>query len=259
MPGMSQKGKDSVFGTIGVALALCLVCSVIVSFAAVYLKPVQQQNKTLDRKRNILAVVGMYDPSQPVEAQFEQFETRVVDLDSGEFATDIDPATFDGRKAANDPATSIALSGAEDIAGIKRRGQYSEVYLVRNPDDSIRFMVLPVHGYGLWSTLYGFLALEGDGKTIVGLSFYEHAETPGLGGEVDNPKWKAQWPGKLAYGPEWTPEAEVLKGPVNPASPDSKYQVDGLAGATLTSRGITNLLQYWLSDEGFKPFIKNVT
>ncbi|MBR9813127.1 Na(+)-translocating NADH-quinone reductase subunit C [bacterium] len=256
---MAGKGKDSVFGTIGVALALCLVCSVIVSFAAVYLKPVQQQNKTQDRKKNILAVVGMYDPSESIDAQFEQFETRVVELDSGDYAEGIDPANFDGRKAAADPATSHPLSREEDIAGIKRRADHSEVYLVRKDDGSIRYMVLPVHGYGLWSTLYGFLALEGDGKTIVGLSFYDHAETPGLGGEVDNPKWKAQWAGKLAYDEDWTPEAEVLKGPVNPSNPDAEHQVDGLAGATLTSRGVTQLLRYWLSDDGFKPFIQKVT
>lgn len=256
---MAGKGKDSVLGTIGVALALCLVCSVIVSFSAVYLKPIQQQNKTQDRKKNILAVVGMYDPSETIDSQFEQFETRVINLDSGAFADDIDPAEFDSRKASQDPADSIALSGAEDIAGIKRRSNHKEVYLVRNDDDSIRFMVLPVHGYGLWSTLYGFLALEGDGKTIVGLSFYEHAETPGLGGEVDNPKWKAQWAGKLAYDDDWTPEAEVLKGPVNPSHPDAEHQVDGLAGATLTSVGVTQMLRYWLSDDGFKPFIKKVT
>lgn len=256
---MAGKAKDSVMGTIAVALALCLVCSVVVSFAAVYLKPVQQKNKSLDRKKNILAVVGMYDPAQPVDDQFSQFETRVVELDSGEFAEDIDPTSFDGRKAAADPTRSVALSGAEDIAGIKRRANHSEVYLVRNDDDSIRFMVLPVHGYGLWSTLYGFLALEGDGKTIVGLSFYEHAETPGLGGEVDNPKWKAQWAGKIAYGEDWTPEAEVVKGTVNAGNPDSKHQVDGLAGATLTSVGVTQMLRYWLSEDGFKPFIKKVT
>ena len=256
---MAGKGKDSVMGTIGVALALCLVCSVVVSFSAVYLKPVQLQNKTQDRKKNILAVVGMYDPSESIDEQFKQFETRVINLESGEFAEGIDPASFDSRKASQDPADSIVLSGAEDIAGIKRRANHKEVYLVRNDDDSIRFMVLPVHGYGLWSTLYGFLALEGDGKTIVGLSFYEHAETPGLGGEVDNPKWKAQWAGKLAYGDGWTPEAEVVKGTVNAGNPDAKHQVDGLAGATLTSVGVTQMLRYWLSDDGFKPFIKKVT
>lgn len=255
---MAGKGKDSVLGTIGVALALCLVCSVIVSFSAVYLKPIQQQNKTQDRKKNILAVVGMYDPSETIDSQFEQFETRVINLDSGAFADDIDPAEFDSRKASQDPADSIALSGAEDIAGIKRRSNHKEVYLVRNDDDSIRFMVLPVHGYGLWSTLYGFLALEGDARTVVGLSFYDHKETPGLGGEVDNLKWKGLWPGKLAYDQEGDVALRLIKGTVDPGAPNAEYKVDGLAGATLTSNGVSNLIQFWLSDAGYKPFLDNI-
>ena len=197
MPGLMQQGKDSTVGTIVVALAVCLVCSVIVSFAAVTLRPIQDTNKTQDFKRNILSVVGMLDPSRPIDEQFSAFETRVINFDTGEYAPEMNTEEFDQRKSSKDPELSINLTAEQDMADIKRRENYGQVFLVRNDDDSIRFMVLPVRGYGLWSTLYGFLALEGDGKTIVGLSFYEHAETPGLGGEVDNPKWKAQWRGKL--------------------------------------------------------------
>ena len=258
MPGLMQKGKDSVVGTIIAALAVCLVCSVVVSFAAISLRPVQDNNKTVDRKRNILSVVGMLDPSQPVEQQFGQFETRVIDFETGEYAPDMNTEEFDQRKSSKDPELSINLTAEQDLADIKRREQFGQVYLVRNDDDSIRFMVLPVRGYGLWSTLYGFLALEGDGKTIVGLSFYEHAETPGRGGEVDNPKWKAQWRGKKAYDEQWEPRATVIKGTVDPSRDDSQYQVDGLSGATLTSRGVANLIHFWLSEDGYKPFIQRV-
>ena len=258
MPGLMQQGKDSTVGTIVVALAVCLVCSVIVSFAAVTLRPIQDTNKTQVFKRNILSVVGMLDPSRPIDEQFSAFETRVINFDTGEYAPEMNTEEFDQRKSSKDPELSINLTAEQDMADIKRRENYGQVFLVRNDDDSIRFMVLPVRGYGLWSTLYGFLALEGDGKTIVGLSFYEHAETPGLGGEVDNPKWKAQWRGKLAYGPEWEPRATVVKGAVDPTSENAKYQVDGLSGATLTSRGVANLVQFWLSEDGYKPFIQRV-
>ncbi|MEN8822218.1 MAG: NADH:ubiquinone reductase (Na(+)-transporting) subunit C, partial [Abyssibacter sp.] len=184
MPGLMQQGKDSTVGTIVVALAVCLVCSVIVSFAAVTLRPIQDTNKTQDFKRNILSVVGMLDASRPIDEQFAAFETRVINFETGEYAPEMNTEEFDQRKSSKDPELSINLTAEQDMADIKRREKYGQVFLVRNDDDSIRFMVLPVRGYGLWSTLYGFLALEGDGKTIVGLSFYEHAETPGLGGEV---------------------------------------------------------------------------
>ena len=118
-------------------------------------------------------------------------------------------------------------------------------------------VVIPIHGYGLWSTLYGFLALESDLQTISGITFYEHGETAGLGGEVDNPAWKSQWQGKTLYEAGEV-RLEVLKGTVNPASADAKYQVDGLSGATLTSRGVNNLISYWMGEDGFGPVLQDI-
>jgi Na+-transporting NADH:ubiquinone oxidoreductase subunit C len=103
--------------------------------------------------------------------------------------------------------------------------------------------------------MYGFLALEGDGNTVIGLKFYDHGETPGLGGEVDNPSWRQQWEGKKIYDEEGRPAARLVKGGVNPDSEASNYAVDSLSGATLTSRGVTNLIQYWTGEEGFAPFL----
>ena len=113
-------------------------------------------------------------------------------------------------------------------------------------------MVLPIHGYGLWSTLYGFIALEGDLETIVGLGFYSHGETPGLGGEVDNPSWKAQWVGKKLYDSQGELAIQVVKGK---AAPGDVNSVDGLSGATLTSRGVSNLVNFWLGDDAFGTFL----
>ena len=140
-----------------------------------------------------------------------------------------------------------------DIADIKRREKYAEVYLVRGTNGDIETVVLPIRGYGLWSTLWGFIALESDFNTVAGLGFYSHAETPGLGGEVDNPKWKAQWPGKKILNETGNMAIEVTKG--GQADAASPYQVDGLSGATLTTRGVDNLVQFWLGDNGFKPFL----
>ena len=248
-----SSSNESVQKTVTVALVLCLVCSVVVSAAAVLLRPVQAVNEKANMQMNILQAAGLYDPSQSVQEQFEQVTTRLVNVETGEFVTDMDPDTYDQRKAAKTPEMNRVLSGDEDIASIKRQAKVAKVYLIES-GDSIEKIILPIHGYGLWSTLYGFMALEGDANTVAGLGFYEHAETPGLGGEVDNPNWKAQWTGKKVYQDEDV-AIRLVKGG---ADRSDAYGVDALSGATLTSRGVDNLLKFWLSDSGFKPFLDNV-
>ena len=252
---MSSNDKTSKI--ILVALSLCLVCSVIVSTAAVVLKPAQEANKSLDKKRNILQAAGMLEPGVSVDEQFESVETRVVDLRTGKFADDVDLERFDQRKAAKDPEQSERLTAAQDIAKISRREHHAVIYLVQGDGGELDKIILPVHGYGLWSTLYGFVALEADGNTVAGLGFYEHAETPGLGGEVDNPRWKALWPGKQVYR-DGQVELGLIKGAVDPSNANADWQIDGLSGATLTARGVTNLVHFWLGEDGFQPFLENL-
>ena len=132
------------------------------------------------------------------------------------------------------------------------------VYLLHNDDGSLKTIVLPIHGYGLWSTLYGFLALKGDFDTVAGITFYEQEETAGLGGEVENPAWKALWVGKEIYDEAHDVVFKVIKGNVDPKSADALHEVDGLSGATMTSRGVQNLIHYWLGAEGFGPLLANM-
>ena len=252
-----MSSNDSIKKILTVAFALCIVCSVVVSTAAVVLKPAQEANKSLDKKRNILAAAGMLEPGVSVEEQFASVTPRIVDLRTGRFNNDIDPEKFDQRKAAKDPEKSEKLSAEQDIAKISRRENYAVVYLVEDDAGQTDKIILPVHGYGLWSTLYGFVALESDANTVAGLGFFEHGETPGLGGEVDNPAWKAQWPGKQVFR-DGEAVIGLVKGTVNPDSPDAIFQVDGLSGPTLTANGVTNLVQFWLGDQGFAPFLDNL-
>ena len=147
------------------------------------------------------------------------------------------------------------MTRKEDIASISRRARYSVVYILKAADGSIDRIVLPVHGYGLWSTMYGFIALKGDLNTVAGLTFYEEAETAGLGGEVENPVWQAQWSGKTIYDEAHDVVLKVIKGNVDPKSPDAVHEVDGISGATLTSRGVQHLVHYWLGQEGFGPLL----
>ena len=246
--------NDSTKKTIIVAALLCLVCSILVSASAVILKPLQISNKKADIKRNILAVADLNTDGQSIEETFKQFEMKIVDLETGEYVDDIDPAEFDQRKAAADPSLSINISGDQDIAGIGHRSKYAKVYLLKEGDQTTQ-IVLPVHGYGLWSTLYGFLSLENDGNTIKGLKFYEHAETPGLGGEVDNPKWQAMWAGKKIFDDKGDLRFEVVRGQVASGTSGAEHQVDGLSGATLTSKGVSNMVNFWLGKDGFGPYL----
>lgn len=250
--------NDSVGKTLTVALLLCVVCSVLVSLSAVGLKPLQQQNKELDRKQNILAAAGLLEPGVSVAEAFKRIEAKVVDFDTGEYVTDIDASNYDQRRAASNPEMSIALSGEQDKAGIKRRANYGLVYLARDDAGDISRIILPVKGYGLWSTLYGFLALEPDANTVAGLGFYEHAETPGLGGEVDNPAWKAQWTGKEVLNDAGEPAIQMYKGTVTDATPNGEHKFDALSGATLTSRGVENLMRFWVSELGYGPYLKRL-
>ena len=242
---------DSTPKTIFVAVTLCLFCSMIVTFAAVNLRPVQAYNKALDKKVNILQVAGLYKDGIDVGAVFKAFEPKIVDMQTGKFTDAVDIKSFDDRKASKDPKMSSLL--VDDPASIGRKPNFTTVYLLKNEDGSLDKIILPVYGYGLWSTLYGFIALEENGNDIFGLQFYEHAETPGLGAEVDNPRWKAQWKGKQLRDNKGNLMIQVAK-----VAKDKRYHIDALAGATLTSDGVDNLVKVWMGEAGFALFISNL-
>lgn len=249
------KSRDSIANTLTVAIGVSLVCSILVSSAAVVLRPIQEQNEVRFRQTIVLQVAGLYEPGIDVADRFASIEAHMVDLDTGEFVDDVDVAAYDAQAAANDPDRSVAIPASDDIAGIKRRAQLVPVYLIRD-GDRLEQIILPVYGKGLWSTMYGYLSLEADGNTVRGLRFYEHAETPGLGDQIDRESWRALWPGKRIRDEQGNMRIEVVRG--TPASPGD-YQVDGLSGATLTGRGVSNLVRYWTGAHGFGPFLKKLS
>lgn len=251
--------RHSVAYTILFAGAVCVVCAILVSTSAVSLSELQDANATLDKRRNVLLAAGLIDSSRGVSAEdveklFENVSTLVIDLESGEAAPEVNVGAYDQQKAKSDPA--LSREAPPNSAVIKRLPKYAVVYHVLGEQGDVKMIVLPIEGYGLWSTLYGFLALDADGKTIRGLTYYQHGETPGLGGEVDNPRWKGLWPGRIAFDDSGEVVIEVIKGQAGPAAADP-HQVDGLAGATITSRGVTNMLRFWLGENGFANYLKN--
>ena len=252
--------QGSVGYNLAFAAGVCLVCAVVVSSSAVSLADRQDRNAALDKQRSVLLAAGLVGDdedltSDDVAARFAPITQVVVDLASGEVVADVDPVGFDQRAAANDPARSRIAP--ENTSRIMRLPNEALVYEVRDASGRPEMVVLPVEGLGLWGTLYGFVALEADLRTIRGLTFYEHKETPGLGGEVDNPRWKALWTGRLAFDETLTPVITVVKGQAGPVA-DDPYAVDGLSGATMTSRGVTKLLQFWLGPPGFGPYLNRL-
>ena len=243
---------------IGFAAAVCLVCSIFVSGLAVALKPQQEQNKVLDRQVKVLTVVGLLDEgstASPAEIQKlfdENIKAKVVDLESGEYVDNIDAKTFDQKKLLSDPMMSTDIT--PNPAGVPRVPKQALVYHVTDAAGNLEVLVLPIEGKGLWSTLYGYLALESDLNTVRGITFYQHGETPGLGGEVDNPRWKSLWPGRKVFDADNQPVIEVVKGQAGPVA-EAPHKIDGLSGATLTSRGVTHLVQLWMGDKGFGHYL----
>jgi len=240
---------------LGIALAVCLVCSLIVATTAVTLKPIQTANQIASRQRVLVELAGIALPDGSIEAAYQQFDVYMIELESGEIRPDLSAENFDIKQVVRKENWSSPLARTDDPANIRRKPKYLPVYQLKNRNGSLQTLILPIFGYGLWSTLYGFIALEGDLRTVKGIRFYEHGETPGLGGEVDNPNWLASWHGKVVFDDHWQPRIELIKGNVSNDTPDHQHKVDGLSGATMTTRGINDLLKYWLGDTGFGPYL----
>ncbi len=251
---------DSTRYTIAFAAAVCVVCALLVAVSAVALRERQQVNARLYQQKNVLLAAGLIGPDDKLSDEellrifAARIDVRLVDLATGDLVPrgKIDERNYDQRHARNDPQTSHAA--APNAAQVSRLPLYGAVYFVRSKD-AVEEVVIPVEGVGMWGTLYGFVAIDRDGNTIRGLTFYEQKETPGLGGESANPKWQAHWVGRKIYDEHWEPRITVIKGSAGPSSQDP-YHVDGLSGATITSNGISRMMAFWLGDNGYGPFLR---
>lgn len=240
-------------------LVLAFACSTLVAAAAVGLRPYQEANRTLDQKKNILSAAGIFQPEQPVADQFEAVETRLVDLRDGSFVSreEQDPESFDQLGSSPNDEQGRELEADKDLAGIGRLEPFAPIYLIRE-GDRVSQVVLPVRGKGLWSTMYAYVSLDADLTTIRGISFYEHGETPGLGGEIENPRWQAGWEGKKVYDPNGDVAFEIVKDGSQLDREQQSFAVDAISGATLTSQGVEDLMHFWFGEHGYQPFFNNI-
>ena len=240
------------------AFAVCIVCSIFVAGSAVGLRERQRINRVVDRQAKVLGVVGLLTPGErwPAEkiiATFEEhIDTKIIELATGLDAPQIDAEDFDQQVASRRPESSRVAPA--NPAQITRLPHHAALYR-QMEGDQVKRVVIPIEGKGLWSTLYGYLALSPDFARIEGITFYEHGETPGLGGEIENPRWQAVWQGRIPFDGAGHPVVRVIKG--SAGSPDDNpHEVDGLSGATITGRGVTHLVQFWLGHDGFGPYIE---
>ncbi len=270
--------RDSISNTFKVTTLLCLACSFMVSLVAVSLRSYQNANMEGYRMSKVLEVAGFSDDdirdAGGVKALYDQrIETIIINLETGE--ADLEGvtaamkqagkelgsdalATYDQVWAARSKRAPVAdplpNNRKSDPAGLKWREKFSHVYILKSEDGkSVERYIFPIRGNGLYGVMVGYISLRPDLQTVEALTYYIHKETPGLGGEVNRPSWKALWQGKLVYDEQGEVKLEVTKGP---APRDSKFQVDGLTGATITSHGVTAMIQYWFGESGFRPFIR---
>jgi Na+-transporting NADH:ubiquinone oxidoreductase subunit C len=245
-----------------VVLVTAVICSSIVSGSVVLLRPIQLNNQLLERSRIILQLTGKLDEADAASDEellqlFKGLDARVAHVDAAEFESGMDPYTFDARQAPGNPELRVSIPPTADRAGLGRRSRYQTVYIVWS-DERLDRLILPIHGAGMWSTIYGYLALESDFNTIAGVKFYEQNETPGLGDQIAQDYWQQQWRGKSLYDERGVLLFRVAEGPVSEGSPAAAYQVDALTGATVTANAVTALVQYWLGPDGYGPLIRHL-
>lgn len=227
--------------TIVFALVICVLCSTVISLTAVGLKSQKELNVELDRKKKILNAVGLSERVSSMKSSSD-----VLDL----YNTSIKEVVVDGNGELVAGKTPDKLTEAE-------HDTLFPVFLnVKN--QKVDAIAIPVEGKGLWSTLYGYLAIENDLNTVRGITFYKHGETPGLGGEIEKPWFQNNFVGKKIFGDNGELKSvSVVKGHVVDVISNERersHYVDGISGATLTSRGVTKLLKNWLGI--YEPFFK---
>jgi len=216
-----------------------IVLGFFLALAADGLRDLQDLNVENDMRKNILLSLG-FKPgaetpwtSDDIQKLFEENIEALV-LDASGQRTEKDPKEIDTEK---------------DL-------EFLPIYL-KKIGDEVGGYAIPISGKGLWSTLYGYFAIEPDGRTVKGITFYKHGETPGLGGEVDKAWFQQNFIGKRFVDEnDQLLGIHVIKGKVLSDDQEAYHKVDGISGATITGKG----LEYFLKDDlaKYEPFFKQM-
>lgn len=212
---------------------------------------------SLDKRLVLLETSGLMEKRISITQMMASYvEPRLVDLTTGQLLDD--PAlleSYDAKKAIEDPSQSVTLTKAQDPAGIKRRENIAKLYLIKDDNNALDKIVIPIRSMSRFSLLYGYLALDAKTLTITGIGFYQHAETPGLGAEfVHNATIKQSFIDKKVFKDN-KPHFSVI---IKHSKRLDDYSIDGVSGATYTSNAVENAINYWCSENAFGPVIQQL-
>lgn len=237
---------DTVPRTLAVAVFVALVCSAIVSSAVYLLRPMQQGYALVERNRAVLDAAGWLPDDglsdREVVERFLDLDAHVVDIATGAYVPELDGHAFDHwRPVVTENATDNTAESADRVP----------VYIVRDGGRLDR-IVLPVHGPGMWSTIYGYVALDADLSTVSDIVFFQHGETPGVGDRIEDQEWRNEWRGKKIYGSDGSVRIDVVKRGA------SEFEVDLISGASVTCDAVGSFVRNWFSAEGYRPLLERL-
>lgn len=220
--------------TIGFALIMVIAVALILAFTSESLKPMQKKNVELEKMQNILQSVGVKVSREEAEANFNQFITEQIVLD--ENGKQIDGNAFD----------------VDILKEYKSGGQKNFPIFIYENNDGKKY-IIPLVGKGLWGPIWGYIALNEDKNTVAGASFDHKTETPGLGAEINQGWFQEPFVGKKVFDETGTYQSiKVIKGG---AKEGDMHGVDAISGGTITSNGVTEMLQRTL--KVYEPFLKS--
>jgi len=249
--------EERIGRTLAVAAIVAVFCSLVVSSAVIYLRPIHLAWAALDQNRNVLQVAGLLPAAEEttdrqVVTLFRELDVRLVNLASGLFDQQLDALAYDQQSAADEPATSVIIPAGLDLARLGRRARLATVYLVWN-GGRIQHIVLPLRGQGMWAPIEGHIALEADFNTVTGIGFHQHGETPGIGDRIQQRDWQASWIGKKIYGPDG--QIRIGFAAIHSTGLQPEHRFDAISGATVTVTAVNQMVAYWLGQHGFGPFL----
>jgi Na+-transporting NADH:ubiquinone oxidoreductase subunit C len=217
---------------VGFAAGICIVCSLLLSVIAGSLAGKQEENRVLDKRKNILLAAGV---SRDQVGKMSAAEVQTTyDAKLEELVINTAGDVVEGKKPSD--------LDAKDQSGESRSPKLLPLFRQKDEAGKTVGYIYPVTGKGLWSTMYGYLAVKPDGSEVVGVAFYKHGETPGLGAEIEQPWFTSSFVGKQIYKDGKIEGIEVVKGKVaDKTGIDTNHAVDGMSGATLTGNGVTKM------------------
>ncbi len=238
--------------TIAMAFIVAAVCALLVNGATVILRPIQAANRAHEQQVRLEALISAIPGMSELikQAGGDALSAVVINLDTGWAAKDVTPETLE--TALQDPSHWRSLTPEEDIAGLGKRPNYAQIYILRD-GENVSLAILPIAGAGYQGPIQGMLAIHGDMNTIAGLAITEQMETPGLGGRIEEPAWLAQFPGTKIRDPSGKLRFTIQRG-----SSNNEYEVDGITGATRTSNAMTKIIRFWVGPDGYGKFFDAV-